>query len=122
MNLYSIYANCSDKNSDFIIVKQGFSLTACVFNFFWAFYHRMWLLIFFTAITNFITTFCIKGELSPLIENIKYIAQIFVFGFFATEMREFYAQKKGMRLHDIILASSEEEAQLKYFIRSDGKY
>ena len=40
MATYSIYAK--DSPADAIFVREGFSWTAAVFNFLWAFWNRMW--------------------------------------------------------------------------------
>jgi hypothetical protein len=114
MNLYSIYSNEESKNLDLRIIKQGFSFWALVFNFFWAIYHKMWSLVVLFAVFNLLMFLFQTPENMVIIESIKYAVQIFVFGFFATELREFYARKRGMKLDDIILANSEEEAELKY--------
>ena len=119
MNLYSIYAGDVGKNSDPVIIKQGFSPVASVFNLFWAIYHRMWLVIILVMVANFIVISFSETEVVSLIGNLKYIVQFFIFGFFATEIREFYARKRGMQLDDVILANSEEEAELKYMIRTN---
>lgn len=118
MNLYSIYASCGDKNSDPVIIKQGFSPIAGVFNLFWAVYHRMWLVVILVMIANFIIISFRESEVISLIGNLKYVLQFFSFGFFATEIREYYARRRGMQLDDIILATSEEEAELKYMTRT----
>lgn len=117
MNLYSIYTGRESKNLDLIIIKQGFSFWALVFNFFWAIYHKMWSLVILFIAFNLLMFLFQTTENVAIIDSIKYAMQIFVFGFFATELREFYARKRGMRLDDIILANSEEEAELKYLMR-----
>jgi hypothetical protein len=119
MNLYSIYAGDVGKNSDPVIIKQGFSPVASVFNLFWAIYHRMWLVVILVMVANFIVISFSETEVVSLIGNLKYIVQFFIFGFFATETREFYVRKSGMQLDDIILANSEEEAELKYMTRTN---
>ena len=119
MNLYSIYASSGDKSSDPVIIKQGFSPAAGVFNMFWAVYHKMWLVVILVMKANFIIIFFRETEAISLIGNLKYIVQFFIFGFFAAEIREYYARKRGMQLDDVILATSEEEAELKYMTRTN---
>ena len=58
------------------------------------------------------------------ISNIAYsinIAILFLFGFFASEMREYYAKKNGFELSDIVLAHNEEEAEVRYYLRTNNK-
>ena len=117
MHLYSIYVRSESKNSDFIIIKQGFSVWGSIFNFFWAIYHKMWIVATFIIMVNFAIILIYDAEKFSMIEYFKYVIQFFIFGFFATELREFYAEKQGMVLDDIILANSEEDAESKYMMR-----
>lgn len=122
MHLYSIYTGSENKNLDLMIIKQGFSFWALVFNFFWAVYHKMWLVAILIMVANFIVFSFQGAENISMIEYLKYTIQFFAFGVFATELREFYAKKQGMELDDIILASSEEEAELKYMTRTSAYF
>ncbi len=112
MNLYSIYTCKKDYSP--IIIKQGFSIWALIFNFFWALYHRMWFVTLVVFLGGLIVT-----RFSELV-IMERVVLFFVFGFFASEMREFYAQKAGCRLDDIIFAASEEEAEIKYMSRKEA--
>lgn len=116
MNIYSVYTDSSKKNNEPILIKQGFSFIASFFNFFWAIYHRMWLIAIFLMILNFVVS--VDG--SSFIAYCVNLAILFIFGFFASEIREYYAIKSGYSLSDIILASSEEEAEIKYIKRTDA--
>ncbi|WP_341756232.1 MULTISPECIES: DUF2628 domain-containing protein [unclassified Candidatus Tisiphia] len=110
MNIYSIYVNPQKKDNDFIIIKQGFSLFAALFNMFWALYHRMWIALIITLI------------ISIAMSNLGFahftfasrIAIMLIFGFFAADMREYDLQRKKYQLTEIILAKSEIEAELKF--------
>lgn len=117
MNLYSIYASGLNNISDPVIIKQGFSPVASIFNLVWAIYHKMWLVVILVIVANFCLIILKETAAVSLIGNLKYILQFFIFGFFATEIREFYARNSGMHLDDVILANSEEEALLKYVSR-----
>lgn len=117
MNIYSVYADSSKKENTPILIKQGFSFIAGVFNCFWALYHKMWFIAFFTMIVSLLA-----GTLK--ISYIFYpvnIAILFIFGFFASEIREHYTEKNGFELSDIILARDEEEAEVKYNMRKNNQ-
>ena len=116
MNIYSAYTDSSKKDNELILIKQGFSFIACFFNFFWAIYHRMWLIAIFLMIISFI----IGANEPSFIAYCVNLAILFIFGFFASEIREYYAIKNGYGLSDIILASSEEEAEIKYINRTEA--
>ena len=116
MNIYSVYADSSKKDKELILIKQGFSFIAGFFNFFWAIYHRMWSIAIFLMMISFFL-----GSSGPsYIAYCLNLAILFIFGFFASEIQEYYATKKGYNLSDVILASTEEEAEVKYFERTEN--
>jgi hypothetical protein len=77
----------------------------------------MWIVATFVVMVNFAIILIYDVEKFSMIEYFKYVVQFFIFGFFATELKEFYAEKQGMVLDDIILANSEEDAESKYMMR-----
>ena len=113
MNIYSIYANPQKKDNNFVLIKQGFSFSAAVFNIFWSLYHKIWLPPIVVLLINiFILT----------LNNDNYVLMastltMLVFGIFAVDIREYSLEHKKYFLDDIILASSEIEAELKYLER-----
>ena len=115
MNIYAIYTSPEEENISPLIVKQGFSLTACIFGALWALYHRMWGVIFLVILANMVISPSHVGHYSILFSYSFSLAKLFLFGFFAAELKEYYAIKRGMELKDIILAKSEEEAEGRYF-------
>jgi len=116
MNIYSVYVNRTENNKNPILIPQGFSFIAGVFNALWAMYHKMWLVALFAII---ISSLANPAQPSYIVYGLN-VGVLFIFGFFASDMREYYAQKKGFELDDIILAASEEEAEVRYYMRSDG--
>jgi signal transduction histidine kinase len=115
MNIYSVYTDSSKKKSNPILIKQGFSLIAGFLNFAWAFYHRMWFIAFLTLGINFLISVL---NISSIAYSMN-IAILFLFGSFASELREYYAKKNGLKLSDILLAHDEEEAEVKYYARTN---
>ena len=119
MNLYSIYIKTEGKKYHLVAIKQGFSFWGGFFSIFWALYYKMWLVSIILILANVSITYIHYIENLPLVEYFKDIIQIFIFGFFAEEFRELYAQKQGMKLDDIILANSEENAEFRYLTRNE---
>jgi hypothetical protein len=124
MNIYSIYTYPNDgfkeqspkKMGNILFIRQGFSVWAAIFNVFWAAYNKLWmifvLLIILTSIVSAVPVF-------HMVSVLLNIAFIFLFGFFAPEILEYYAQKRGYELADIVLAENEEVAEVKYLSRID---
>ena len=117
MNIYSVYTNNEKNNEDPILIRQGFSFIAGFLNVFWALYHKMWLLALFAIILNAIANHI---QSTYIIYGLN-VALLFIFGFFSSNMREYYAKKKGFKLDDIVLAQSEEEAEVRYYMRAGSQ-
>lgn len=115
MNIYSVYIDKEDELSRPLLIKQGFSIYPVIFGFFWALYHRMWFVVFAVLALNFFFNI-FDNHFIVLFGKIS----IFLFfAFFADDMREFYAKKNGMELSDVLLANDEDEAEVKYYMRSE---
>ena len=117
MNIYTIYTQDNQEDSDPIIIKQGFSLIAAIFNIFWAVYHRMWLMAAITLGASAIPMLFQGNETYSVISSVCKIAIGITFGFMATEMREYTASARGFELTDIVSARNEAEAEMKFFER-----
>lgn len=116
MNLYSIYIDNKNEDASPTIIRQGFSIWAIIFNVFWAMYHKMWIIMAFFILLNLISF-----HLETLL-TLEKTAQFFIFAFLSTELREWYSSWKGLMLDDVILANSEEEAEIKYMMRKGDKF
>jgi len=117
MNIYSIYVNPEKEGNPFISVQNCFSLTAAIFGVLWAIYHKMWRLLLVITIV-YVTVVTLQNnniiyDMTPLFQTISMI----VFGIFATDMREYDLEKKGYKLRDIVLASSQIESEIKFLTR-----
>ncbi len=113
MNIYSVYTDSSKNNKEPILIKQGFSFIAGFLSFFWAVYHKMW----YAAFAMMLISLLLRAAGSSYIAYCVNLAILFIFGFFASEIREYYTLRKGYDLSDIILATNEEEAEVKYYTR-----
>lgn len=119
MHLYSVYIRNNSGESTPVIIKQGFSFWALLFGIFWALHHRMWLVALLTIMLNLGSTYLYNKLPNLPVQQFGYIIQSFIFGFFASEIRELYAEKSTYSLSDIIFAASEEDAEIKYISRRE---
>ncbi len=113
MNIYSIYQVANKEDNNPIIIKQGFSFFAFLFNFVWALYHRIWALAIIAILIEIVCSMY-----SNLMTFILSTSMMFIFAFFSADIREYYAEKKGYILKDIIVANNEDEAEVKYALRT----
>ena len=42
MNIYYVYTDSKRQDSQLVLIKQGLSYAASIFNIFWTIYHKMW--------------------------------------------------------------------------------
>jgi len=113
MNIYSVYTDTTKKKRDLLLIKQGFSFFASILNFAWALYHKMWLIAALAVIASVIAN---PAQPTYVVYAMN-VSTLLIFGFFASDMREYYANKKGFKLCDIVLAHNEEEAEVRYHMR-----
>ena len=119
MNIYSIYVNLEKEGEPFISIQNGFSLTAAIFGFLWLLYHKVWNILLITTVIYTII-FLQNEKIANGIMSLLHIINIFVFGMFATDIREYNLEKKGYKLRDIILAPSIIESEIKFLTRLGG--
>jgi hypothetical protein len=113
MQVYSIYVkknNNFDLNDDIEIIDQKFSFFAAFLPIFWCIYHRLWKLAIILAIAFFF----ISSYLDPL-ESI--ILGIY-FGFVSANLKEYFLERQGYFLGDIIVSYSNDLAYLEYLNRN----
>ncbi len=117
MNIYSIYVNPERENEPFISIENSFSIMATLFTCFWALYHKMWRVALASLIINvFIALLQVKHLPGEIITLVNLLVML-VFGVFSTELQEYELEKKGYKLKDVILASSNVEAEIKFLTR-----
>jgi hypothetical protein len=113
MNIYCVYNDSSKNQDELIIVKEGFSIYAAVFNLLWALYHKMWLVVLIGIIVSLCAMPLEKLGLYYLYD----MTILLIFSFFASDIRGCYATRSGYVLADVVTALDEEEAELKYYYK-----
>jgi Protein of unknown function (DUF2628) len=119
MNIYAIYTDPEREDTNFIPMRKGFSFIAAILNFFWALYHKMWSVVFILLMINMLVFVLQINNTATGAIPVIHFATMAIFGFFTTELREYYLQKKGYHLEDIVLAPSELEAEVKFITRQN---
>lgn len=119
MNIYAVYINPDREDSHFILISKGFSFKAAILNLFWALYYKMWRVVFILLMVNILVFILQTNNIAGGVIALIHFATMAIFGFFTTELREYYLQQKGYQLQDIVLAQSELEAEVKFFTRKN---
>ena len=117
MNIYTVYTKPNDPNAleNAIFIKEGFSWFAAILHFFWAFYHRMWLVgAVLLAIEITLTSLQLRGYVQmETIESIK-IGILLLIGANFNDLYRKNLEQKGYVFQDVISGKNEEEARCKY--------
>jgi hypothetical protein len=112
MKAFTIYTSTKDKN-DIIVLREGFCIEAFIFGPLWALYKKMWLIGIATIalhgilynLTGYIPSFMID-----FIGNLV----LLLYGFFAVDLMSYKLCKNSYNLEDIIIANSQEEAEINF--------
>lgn len=116
MLTYTVHKqNKADSDSVAIYVPEKFSWKACLFAPLWILYHKLW----GTFVTYILFVFIIQELVSLEVldsfsATIMYFGFAILFGFSAHDLFRESLKSQGYKLVDIIIASSEDEAELKY--------
>jgi hypothetical protein len=116
MKIFLVYTKNSDLNS-MKLLQSGFSFAAAIFNFFWALYHKLWMI---SGAILLLTTFLVFTNQEFILEIFQF-GQIFFFFLFAEEMLAYSLKKSGYELTSVIYAKNAEEAEYKFIERFNNE-
>jgi len=121
-NTYEVYIKELDEEpllEKTIFLKEGFSISAFLFNFFWLVYHRVWpLLAVYFAFSIGLKLIQIQFNMGEEFFTIINLGFLFWLGFEANDWRGQTLRSKGYALADIVTASNEFDAQKSFFERN----
>jgi hypothetical protein len=126
MKTYTVYIKQSDDDISHIeYVPEKFSWTGFLFNSIWLIYNRLWSQAFlFLAILILIYQLELAGIIAPNISLMIWVGISFFIGFTGNDMLRRRLERRGYKFSDIIIASSESEAELKFICQNykEGKF
>lgn len=116
MLTYTVHKqNRNDADNIAIYVPEKFSWVACLFPPLWILYNKLWGIflgyIIFIFILNEFSGLEIINSFSSAV---LYFGSCILFGFSAYDIYRESLKSRGYKLVDVIIASSEDEAELKY--------
>ena len=123
MRVYTIHHDpmSADAESEFFVVKEGFSWPALIFTAFWALWHRMWLvfilLLLGGAAIELAVTLSGADDIAALSIGLGYSL---IVGFGANDWRRWILARRGIELMGIVAASDAESALHRYVDQNPG--
>jgi len=116
MRSYTIHHRAGTNGDDVVVIKEGFSWGAFVFNFLWALWHRLWLaslalLVVMLAIDAAADFLGVNPVLAAVIE----LAVSLWVGFNANDWRRRVLERRGYALGAVIAAPN-ADAALRRFV------
>lgn len=120
MKTYTVYLKQDDQNiSNIEYVPEKFSWAGFVFNTLWLLYHRLWIqALLFMVFLILMHQLELAGILESNISVIVWIGVSFFIGFTGNDMLRSSLEKNGYVFYDVIVASSEREAELKFICKN----
>jgi hypothetical protein len=112
MQIFSIYSK-NNSMDDLIVIKDGFSVGAFIFNGLWACYKKMWLLGGVTFIVVYMAQYLKDIDFQyagDFLQNLVLVA----YGILANDFLSYKLDKSGYNLKDVMIANTLEDAELLY--------
>ncbi len=120
MRTYTVYIKQDDDDIPHIeYIPEKFSWAGFILNTIWLIYNRLWsqALLFLTTIV-LVYQLELAYIISPNMSLIIWIGISFFVGFTGNDMLRRRLEKQGYVFSDVIIASSENEAELKYICQN----
>ena len=126
MKIFTVYSKPGDNIDKSIFIKEGFSIYAFLFQFFWALYNRLWQLsILFIVISMSLNLFLSLEFISvETLYVIDFVMFLFI-GIEANDILRYYLERRGYECLAVIAANNYPEAQFRFFkeyVNIDEKY
>lgn len=126
MNIYYVFHKPSFSQLDYnstVFVKDGFSFSAFLFNVFWIFYKKMWIVGFVIFIVLMGVDFFILSKLHwlflyPLIR----VWFAFVLGYVGNDIFFWHLKIKGYNLEAVVLGRDILEANRSFWLKKEQEF
>lgn len=122
MQFYSIHTRRHglDLDSDFAVIKEGFSWPAFFFNSLWALWHRNWIAFFvMVMILVFITFSSNLAGVTPVVYFVLYVGVFMGFGVLANDLRRSQLDRAGFAEVGVAFGDSADQA-LYFYLKNNS--
>ena len=122
MRVYTIHHDpmSAEAESEFFVIKEGFSWSAFVFTALWAFWHRMWLVFVLLLVTGvaleFVLALLVADNIATLMIGLGYALLV---GYSANDWWRWSLERRGTTQMGIVAAINAETALHRYI---DGNF
>ena len=116
MTLFTVLEPPDGKSDRVVFMPEGFAWAAAVFTFFWALWHRMWIVAALLFTAHAALTLAASHELiSGVLASTIQLGLSLLFGLEARGLRVTALEHAGFRCAGLVQASGLEAAELGYF-------
>ena len=123
MRVYTVHA-CSNgsEQRDLILVKEGFCWPACLFDVFWALYHRAWQM--FLILIAVLCVFEGLGHWKVVSGPVLFLAIVgwrILVGFHANDWRRSLLERRGFNTLSVVTGADSVSALQRFLDRPAGR-
>ena len=116
MTLYTVLEPPDADPDKVAFLPEGFSWGALVFTFFWALFHRLWLVAALVFAGFALLNVAVEFELlDPVIAALLQVGVAFLLGFEGRGLQAMALERAGYRRAGLIQATQRDAAELAYF-------
>ena len=122
MRVYTVHVCCEGlEPKDMVLVKEGFCWSACLFDVFWALYHRAWraLLVLVAAICAVEGLGHWHGMSAPILLLVIVGWRLFV-GFHANDWQRSVLERRGFKMSGVVTGTNSVSALRRFLDRPAG--
>lgn len=106
---------------DIVLVPEGFSVWAFLFQFVWALFHRLWLVAVIMLLISGMMEWAFRFAVGDVTALACQLGLGILIGAEAQNLRRWTLQRRGYRLDAVVIGETLDEAELRYFEQNPEK-
>ena len=123
LKVYTVHVKPAGKDSpgDVVLVREGFSFWAFLFQMIWALYHRLWLVAGLFLLIGLGGEFLAQSlDLGPGAQLVLSLSVALLIGVEANNLRRWTLARRGYKETDVVAGYDLDEAEGHYFANHYG--
>jgi hypothetical protein len=123
MNVFTIHLPPEDRtDGDPLPIREGFSWPAFFFTFFWALWHRLWLVALGLFVLLVVISLVLEiSGIDPAARLVITLGVYSLIGFVANDVRRWWIERRGWRLDSVVTGLDADEAVWRWAQKSGAQ-